>query len=67
MAGIRASPSLHRVQLVAVRIGVLVGPRVDILERDGVDHERVAVPASDLFAEVQRVRIVGVLAPICRN
>src|SRR5580658_1500523 len=67
MPRIGAGPTFHRVQGVAVRVGVLIGPRICVLEPDGVDHKRVALPTADFLAEVGRVRILRVLAAIRWN
>jgi hypothetical protein len=67
MAEIGTGPTLHNVPSVADWIGVLVRPSIGVLEPDRVDDERIAVPASNLFAEIGGVGILGVFAAVRRN
>src|ERR1700683_5359899 len=67
MTNVRTSPALDGVELIAVRVRILVSPSSHVLERDRIDNERVAIPASHLFAEKRRIRVVAVLAAVGRN
>ena len=65
--GIGSRPAFHHMQSIAVRIGVLVDPDLFVFETDGIDHQRVAFPMADLFAEERRIRIFGMLPAVGRD
>ena len=67
MAGVGTRPGLNGVKLVAVRIRVLVGPSAGVFKRNGIDHQRVAIPVTHFVAKEGRIGIFGVLAAIGRN
>ena len=67
VAEIGTRPALDHVHLVTVRIGVFVRPGALFLERDRIDHERVALPFADFLAEKRRVGILAVFRVIDGN
>src|SRR5581483_3749280 len=53
--GIEPLPALDHVHLIAVRMSIVIDPAQAIFEADGIDDQRVAVPASNSVAEVRSV------------
>src|SRR5438552_4805563 len=62
-AEVRARVTLHRVQLLAVRVAAEIEPEL-VIEPDGVDDERLTLVVADRVAVPGRIRIVGVLPAV---
>jgi len=60
--GVGASPALHYVQGVAIRLGIFVDPYLGVFEGDGIDNQGVALPMSYFFTEEGRLGIFGMFA-----
>ena len=58
VVGIRPRPLFDDMQRVVVRVGVLVDPDLLLFEADRIDHERVALPFTQLFSEERRIGVV---------
>src|SRR5215510_7657675 len=60
--GVGPGPAFHNMERVAVRICVFIDPHFFILEADGIDHQGVSLPMTNLLPEEGWVGIVGMLA-----
>src|SRR5258706_11468292 len=56
---IRTPPTLHYMHILAVRMRVIIDPAQVLLETDGIDHQRVAIPSAGAVAEERFDDLIG--------
>ena len=50
-----------------MRVAVFVGPgngNLAVFESNRIDHQRISIPSADVVAEVLRIGVLGMCAPV---